>query len=717
MIDVASIIIPSNKLQEIERAGVKKGGIWRIEGLISKAPGTESKGKAAREIQFYSINGRPVDLPKISRVIAEAWRQFETASGDSSKKRPACVLGIYLPNCMFDVNVAPDKREVYLSEETALYNAIKTSLIELWTGQSDGKFVANEAQDELSGRKRRIGVLESEVQVSQQSPKKTQESISSSDGHVNRARIQRSNAFVRANIGGAATDFVDHFSHTNSQKRGEGLGIGNADEERLLEPATPENDATATTTSSLGNKVLSMSDQKNYNQTRLQFSPSRSDSQGKILVEDLSSPNSLQKIGFAHQKASKRGDIERSTLDHDSSTLGRSALLDESPLPTLQQRVASPIEENTDPGNENEVTPIESPHIFRSVSTNGDATANGNELRNSNVQLKYSNASSESDTSNDDTSISSKETTAPTPDVLNILKETVIWPGFTQESILRQARVAREGCIEKISRLADAKKKRDCASKQGEYQEDNDTLSLSKDDFVTMNVIGQFNLGFILAIGQDGQLWILDQHACDEKYNFEKLCKETKIHEQNLIAPLPLELSPSEENCVLEQLDIFEKNGFRFKHDRTKPPRHRLSLTAVPHSGSGGDGRKAVQFGPRDVGALCALLGADGAISTSGYIAGSGSGADGAGKAGNNAVRRHAGIGTETIRLPKAVAMFASRACRSSIMIGESLTQGKMNEVIQKLQKLEQPWTCAHGRPTVRHVKDLLEQLFEDEQE
>lgn len=37
-----------------------------------------------------------------------------------------------------------------------------------------------------------------------------------------------------------------------------------------------------------------------------------------------------------------------------------------------------------------------------------------------------------------------------------------------------------------------------------------------------MEIIGQFNLGFIIA-AVDGALWIVDQHAADEKYNFERL--------------------------------------------------------------------------------------------------------------------------------------------------------------------------------------------------
>jgi DNA mismatch repair protein PMS2 len=109
-----------------------------------------------------------------------------------------------------------------------------------------------------------------------------------------------------------------------------------------------------------------------------------------------------------------------------------------------------------------------------------------------------------------------------------------------------------------------------------------------------MQVVGQFNLGFVLARCSRNHLWILDQHACEERYNFEELCKKTVMHEQPLIQPLHLELNPSEEACVLDHMDIFQANGFRFNFDAEAPIRHRLSLTALPHSGAH-EGRKAVQ--------------------------------------------------------------------------------------------------------------------------
>ena len=49
-----------------------------------------------------------------------------------------------------------------------------------------------------------------------------------------------------------------------------------------------------------------------------------------------------------------------------------------------------------------------------------------------------------------------------------------------------------------------------------------------------MKIIGQFNSSFILCrLGED--LYILDQHACDEKVNYESLMKNVVIQSQKLI--------------------------------------------------------------------------------------------------------------------------------------------------------------------------------------
>ena len=52
------------------------------------------------------------------------------------------------------------------------------------------------------------------------------------------------------------------------------------------------------------------------------------------------------------------------------------------------------------------------------------------------------------------------------------------------------------------------------------------TKNISKDMFKHMEILGQFNLGFIIA-KLDNDLFIIDQHASDEKFNFEDQQRNT----------------------------------------------------------------------------------------------------------------------------------------------------------------------------------------------
>jgi DNA mismatch repair protein PMS2 len=66
--------------------------------------------------------------------------------------------------------------------------------------------------------------------------------------------------------------------------------------------------------------------------------------------------------------------------------------------------------------------------------------------------------------------------------------------------------------------------------------------TIQKQDFLAMDILGQFNLGFVIVRlrkpvegGTVDDLFIVDQHAADEKYNFERLQRTTKIQSQRLI--------------------------------------------------------------------------------------------------------------------------------------------------------------------------------------
>jgi len=47
------------------------------------------------------------------------------------------------------------------------------------------------------------------------------------------------------------------------------------------------------------------------------------------------------------------------------------------------------------------------------------------------------------------------------------------------------------------------------------------------------------------------------------------------------------------------------------------------------------------------------------------------------------------------------------RACRSSIMVGKTLTMKQMQKVVRHMGEMEKPWNCPHGRPTMRHLAGL----------
>ena len=128
-----------------------------------------------------------------------------------------------------------------------------------------------------------------------------------------------------------------------------------------------------------------------------------------------------------------------------------------------------------------------------------------------------------------------------------------------------------------------------------------------KDDFSRMRIVGQFNLGFILAaLGDD--LFIVDQHASDEIYNFERLQRETTLNRQPLIAPAPLDLTAAEEQTVRRHMPTFLANGFGFcdveerANGGWKNARGVVSaLQTVPFS-------KGTTFGVKDVQELIGML-------------------------------------------------------------------------------------------------------------
>ncbi|KAK2588344.1 hypothetical protein KPH14_004360 [Odynerus spinipes] len=196
---------------------------------------------------------------------------------------------------------------------------------------------------------------------------------------------------------------------------------------------------------------------------------------------------------------------------------------------------------------------------------------------------------------------------------------------------------------------------------------------LNKESFMKMEIIGQFNLGFIIT-RLENDLFIIDQHATDEKFRFEKLSNETKLKTQKLIIPKPLNLSTLNETILMEHQEIFNSNGFEFKINSEDNVGKRVELIGMPVSGG-------YQFGQQDIEELIFLI-----------------------KEGGTENK----IDSKMLRPSRVREMLASRACRSAVMIGTALNNTEMRELIIQMSEMNNPWSCPHGRPTIRHLLSLF---------
>ena len=107
---------------------------------------------------------------------------------------------------------------------------------------------------------------------------------------------------------------------------------------------------------------------------------------------------------------------------------------------------------------------------------------------------------------------------------------------------------------------------------------------LCKSDLANMKIIGQFNLGFILAFLQrngKNELYIIDQHAADEKFNFEKMFSSFSPTIQKLIHPISIELSSTEEAFIEANQEEFKNYGFHCTFNYDAPPGKRISIVAT----------------------------------------------------------------------------------------------------------------------------------------
>lgn len=201
-------------------------------------------------------------------------------------------------------------------------------------------------------------------------------------------------------------------------------------------------------------------------------------------------------------------------------------------------------------------------------------------------------------------------------------------------------------------------------------------MDMFEDKFLTPEakkkhrIIGQLFKTYWL-IEYEDKFFIMDQHAAHEKVKFEELManyKNKTAIPQYLMPPAIVSLSGTESEFLRENLEFFQNLGFQIESFGGKE----YKLSAVPANLFGLDGREL-------------FLEFIGELSENGQ--------------------------KQTI--DTFISKLSTMACKAAIKGNTSISFKEADTLIDQLMKLENPYTCPHGRPTLISMTETeLEKKF-----
>ena len=202
--------------------------------------------------------------------------------------------------------------------------------------------------------------------------------------------------------------------------------------------------------------------------------------------------------------------------------------------------------------------------------------------------------------------------------------------------------------------------------KDAKIVQDDDTKVRTLPD---LKVLAQIFKTYILSEA-DNKLFLIDQHAAAERYNYEKLQREfieRKNYKKQMLIPLMFDFSVDEAAEVRNNLEKFEELGIIFEEF--------------------GDNSYVVREFPgwieEDEEQMIKIIA--------------------------EKVLRNNNITFNELR-NDAIAM---ASCKMSIKANQVLTDVEMNKVISDLYECKNPFTCPHGRPIITKMeKKDLEKMF-----
>ncbi|KAF9933383.1 Mismatch repair endonuclease pms2 [Linnemannia zychae] len=695
------------------------------------------KGRSSTDRQYLFINGRPCNLPKIARVINEVYHSFNT------NQSPFLVANLILPTAAYDVNVSPDKRTIFLHNERRIVEELRDKLTELFE-PSRSTFAVSEARQlikkpDLSSR------LKSSISLNHNDDDETVDGDESMemkhrDDEDEYLGIVRDHS-IAATLRDRPTARVESITPSSFSK-------SSVSSRLISDTATAM--ATRLQQTSLVDVMCPDRSSENRKRKAGGDTSGSEDERDDPFKSRIGQKTSLEVRNIGQIEDQLNGDQSTKTVSNLQAALCTNGEPPSSPLDVLE--TYDPLDDRVR-GEEESVSDSEEEQEH--------VTSHRQPTRLQKIVVLDSEVREDGDREWIEVGFDLDEQRKKRASLMKILKETRRL--VLERKTLREKKIKSQSQESKVSITTLNEQPEHDKDREKEIEETQQTLRrsrrlrsqklsdasfastddnkaqqslsrvISKADFGKMKILGQFNKAFIVArldnyasneqnedhaqqlqgerqdhlkstkskhrhrrkVLISSDIFVIDQHASDEKYNFETLQAKTIFSTQRLFQPKKLHLTAQEEITVVDHMRMLNMNGFYLDYDPQAQVSHRLQLVTLPVS-------EKVIFDLQDFEELVFLLSQQTASSY--------------GSLENEDIQpgychKHKLHSPEDkmIRCSKVRALFASRACRRSVMIGHVLNHAQMKRIVRHMGEIDQPWNCPHGRPTMRHLLDLAE--------
>lgn len=439
------IIFPSQKSQGHKNCPTPV----EFTGYISSC--AHGSGRSSTDRQFFFVNNRPCEPTKVIKLINEIYRQY------NPNQYPFVFLNVNTDRTSVDINVTPDKRQVFMTKEKLILDVLKHSILKLFESiprtlkvdqtlhsqefksvkpELDQPRIFNSFLQQFGKSKSNTEAKSKVEKIQELKRKSTMLDFVSSKISKHKVDIEKEKSDEK--------DVIDHRSKLmfeNSDESDESRTHNNTNSDDTLESANNESNAKR------------QSDQSNDES----FKPNIEKDREILYLESTDNLPTTQIRDISEVIAEKSHKVVCKVKN-----INRKAKISTS----------------------SDETPAKKVKIVTDKEDIGKYNRKAITLKTS---IEHVKALSE---------IYEKSKAKTT--VTKVKFKSEINPVFNKK------------CEEELSK------------------------EISKTSFKEMKVIGQFNLGFIITKLED-DLFIIDQHATDEIYNFETLQKTTELTSQKLV--------------------------------------------------------------------------------------------------------------------------------------------------------------------------------------